>query len=411
MISKINMNIQLKLISGSKVVLAECSGYQTELFVPVIVNNQITLQNAVPSRRCCQMDTTKSLKRLSIQGETPLANSTPNHKSNKENQSCTIESFSCPIRKRFLGSNSSQSNISKDVSIKKMRAFGQVAQNQIARIKPTTAVSSLDISSKQNRFPTPDIVRRAPVQINNESIPLPQFPIVTHLKIVPLHRVKSPNIPTNLAKIVRLSTPTNNTTSPKVLRNLSSMSSFGSPPSLQRTNESNSHACHTPNQSFLVRQMKTPGSATKWRKCITPQRTYIRHSNTLARTTSLKPLRLAKNGMFIEDFRYPIKLEKRIIIKRRKLLVDSDVKISPKTFKKQLINTDDLRAEKSLLPKSRRHFYLSHMTAFDLLTNSGFYPKIADKLNSVFRKGCVNKSADTILKYKQLTKDIGLNLE
>lgn len=412
--------IKLKLLSGSKVVLAECLGYESELFVPIILKNRIVLQNAVPARGCCKHEKENESKiyypkKLSFPAKNPLANSTPKA-NNSENTSS--DQYTCPIRKRRTGEfcESSKFSLSKELTIKPLQIGPQIKNDKIyTNLLSDHHISKVDCI-EENRLPTPDIVRRAPVRTANESIPLPQYPQITTLKIVPLHRLNTINSPKNPAKIVQTKTThlTKSINSPRILRNLSNVSSFGSPPSLQQSNKSelNSFNCGTPNQSFLARQIKTPGSTSKWRKCITPKRTYLRRSsNATSKTTSLQPLQLSRNGGLIETFRYPVSYSKnRIIIRRRKLIIDKKLKITPKKFKEQLINTEDLKRNKKVneLPKKRKQFNMSHMTAFDLLTNSGFYPRIGKKLNRVFRQGCVNKSASTILKYKQLTQDIPL---
>ncbi|XP_017027667.1 uncharacterized protein uno [Drosophila kikkawai] len=43
----------IKLLSGKTVVMVECPGYETELFMPQIVKGRITFQNIIPNRRCC----------------------------------------------------------------------------------------------------------------------------------------------------------------------------------------------------------------------------------------------------------------------------------------------------------------------------------------------------------------------
>ncbi|XP_055919058.1 uncharacterized protein LOC129951074 [Eupeodes corollae] len=424
--------VKLKLLSGGTIILADCVGYESELFVPAIINNRIVLQNAVVSRDCRPWNSIESgktlvknnsstnyVKKLSINRQVPLANSTPTPavKTCKESISITVNSNPNYTRKPTLLYNSSEMKFPSELTIEPLyKSQNTKLPNKIARVTPT-AFTNLPQSaeftrSMMNRLPTPDIVRRAPIQCQNDTIPLPEHPQITGLKIVRLHRVNTPNTPKNLAKIVRSKTPLANSASPRVLRNLTNLSSFGSPPTMSRTKEINSFDCATPNQSFLANKIKTPDTTTKWRKCITPKRTYIRHSNgqkPINKTIKLEPLQTTKNGKFVESYRLPTKIKNPIIIKRRKLIIDNDVKITPRKFKKQLTNTEDLnRSKKFNLPKSRRHYHISHMTAFDLLTNSGFHPRIGNQLNTLFRQGCVNKHAETILKYKQLTNDLPL---
>ncbi|XP_017839798.1 uncharacterized protein LOC108597654 [Drosophila busckii] len=47
------LNFQIKLLSGNNVVLVDCKGYESELFMPQIVKGRITFQNIIPNHRCC----------------------------------------------------------------------------------------------------------------------------------------------------------------------------------------------------------------------------------------------------------------------------------------------------------------------------------------------------------------------
>lgn len=47
------LRFDIKLLSGKTVVMVECPGYETELFMPQIVKGRITFQNIIPNRRCC----------------------------------------------------------------------------------------------------------------------------------------------------------------------------------------------------------------------------------------------------------------------------------------------------------------------------------------------------------------------
>ncbi|XP_030379187.1 uncharacterized protein LOC115627600 [Scaptodrosophila lebanonensis] len=48
-----NLNFKIQLLSGNNVVLVECPGFESELFMPQIVKGRITFQNIIPKRRCC----------------------------------------------------------------------------------------------------------------------------------------------------------------------------------------------------------------------------------------------------------------------------------------------------------------------------------------------------------------------
>ncbi|KAH8319786.1 hypothetical protein KR074_005738, partial [Drosophila pseudoananassae] len=47
------VKFDIKLLSGKTVVMVECPGYESELFMPQIVKGRITFQNIIPNRRCC----------------------------------------------------------------------------------------------------------------------------------------------------------------------------------------------------------------------------------------------------------------------------------------------------------------------------------------------------------------------
>ncbi|SPP75239.1 uncharacterized protein LOC117578858 [Drosophila guanche] len=47
------LTFQIKLLSGKTVVLVDCPGYESELFMPQIVKGRITMQNIMLNRRCC----------------------------------------------------------------------------------------------------------------------------------------------------------------------------------------------------------------------------------------------------------------------------------------------------------------------------------------------------------------------
>lgn len=47
------VRFDIKLLSAKTVVMVECPGYESELFMPQIVKGRITFQNIIPNRRCC----------------------------------------------------------------------------------------------------------------------------------------------------------------------------------------------------------------------------------------------------------------------------------------------------------------------------------------------------------------------
>ncbi|EDW76119.1 uncharacterized protein Dwil_GK15291 [Drosophila willistoni] len=47
------LSFNVQLLSGKNVVLVNCQGYESELFMPQIVKGRISFQNIIPNRRCC----------------------------------------------------------------------------------------------------------------------------------------------------------------------------------------------------------------------------------------------------------------------------------------------------------------------------------------------------------------------
>lgn len=48
-----NLVFKIKLLSGENIVLVDCQGFESELFMPQIVKGRITFQNIIPKHRCC----------------------------------------------------------------------------------------------------------------------------------------------------------------------------------------------------------------------------------------------------------------------------------------------------------------------------------------------------------------------
>ncbi|KAH8371638.1 hypothetical protein KR093_008341, partial [Drosophila rubida] len=48
-----NLTFKIKLLSGKNVVLVDCPGFESELFMPQIIKGRINFQNIIPDHRCC----------------------------------------------------------------------------------------------------------------------------------------------------------------------------------------------------------------------------------------------------------------------------------------------------------------------------------------------------------------------
>lgn len=51
--SNANLSFKIKLLSSKNVVLVDCAGFESELFMPQIIKGRINFQNIIPNHRCC----------------------------------------------------------------------------------------------------------------------------------------------------------------------------------------------------------------------------------------------------------------------------------------------------------------------------------------------------------------------
>ncbi|KAH8254055.1 hypothetical protein KR032_008269, partial [Drosophila birchii] len=177
------LRFDIKLLSGKTVVMVECPGYETELFMPQIVKGRISFQNIIPNRRCCpessmlprEDDSTPPLVRgvrnttlrlsQTVNLSTPLAKSTPSSGSSshsrigKENvpPHLTPERVRCrPIRLPSLD----ESDMDLDMGC--TSAEPQVVNLNLApRISPPAA-GSYNLATVQTKEPV--LSRTPPVR-------------------------------------------------------------------------------------------------------------------------------------------------------------------------------------------------------------------------------------------------------
>lgn len=149
-------------------------------------------------------------------------------------------------------------------------------------------------------------------------------------------------------------------------------------------------------------------TVTKWRhKVKTPKRTYSKRSihSTASITTYLNSSRKKRNVIptYMANPTQAPKPTHKIELKKRHLIVDKQVAISPKTFKHQIESKENATNIKQYYANKKTEKKLKHvkLTAFDLLTNSN-RPNLCQKLNKQFRAGCINKASSTYPKYKLL---------
>ncbi|XP_055380815.1 uncharacterized protein LOC129611621 [Condylostylus longicornis] len=340
-----------KILSGN-VIIVESKGFDPELFVPVIRKNRITLLNFIENRRC---------------------------------------------------------------------ACENINQTSISNVKSLSKTSSLDLveTLDQNRgsaLSPPDIVRRCKeinvltpikVQQNYLKSKVSSISPINKFKVVELFRNPTKDSPKKVGKLILNRQSIQNECSiqndfpnPAFKENINpiaySETDFSTPPSKK------SKICKKQYRKSPKR------SITKWRKCITPLRTYSRKQifqNTKKNqppTPRVVPIEDIDLPDYVRNPTAGICSDVLVIIRKKKLIRDSKIHINAKKITEQLCNTSDLQQKKVCLPKLKAEFNNSkYLQPYDLLTNL-CRKNISSKLTEMFKTRCVKKSCSTRPNYLKL---------
>ncbi|KAL9916109.1 uncharacterized protein LOC119636879 [Glossina fuscipes] len=337
--SKNKPHFKIKLLAGNNVVLVEAPGYESEIFVPQTHKGRIAFVNVIPNRRC-------SLK---------SDRSSPSN----ENTFCGQSAALNTLTKRVLGCDSNGRVMRTYGGYDKYSPFGKgsLKERQYGDSSSTKHQTSSNLQTPQSL--------RSSAPAKNYS------------------RVDS-----NLSRNCRFSAP-----SPQVSPLFSTLqSSAGGDATLWSRTKSKA-------KDKLARKLaynEETITPTKWRKCLTPIRTYGRSSVALCKKRS--PTKIGRSKVEPTQGK---KATCSIDVRKRKLLIDPKTTISPQSFKLQLQKhdpSDEIKDDIYATP----HFCLSKdpKTAFDLLTSPARH--VSSKLKKQFRNACINKAAGTQRKYKEL---------
>ncbi|CAD7013847.1 unnamed protein product [Ceratitis capitata] len=325
---------RIKLLSGNNVVLVEANGFESEIFVPEIQNGRISFQNIIPNRRCCFMLNALASKNLL-------------RKKRRSTQSTTVQ----------LGTAEKHHD-----SISPSRTWRLHGGDDISRARSPLAFSTPAPAPS----PTPSYTLKHQLKYTNKENyrPRPRT-LAQAYHTIELLRAKG-SAPIQFAENISNQTPCTKTVRiqceqseiDRHLNNtncLESGSGFNIPdvpnitPRLDSPVELKSNSkSHT---------IQTPGTVTKWRKCLTPIRTYSRHGINVPRLTSSSSVKNAR----------------------------SPERLCTSTT-------------------SRKKFEISKKPAFDMLTAPSRARMMSAKLTQQFKKSCVNKASSTYPKYKILCK-------
>uniref|UniRef100_A0A1A9VQJ5 Uncharacterized protein n=1 Tax=Glossina austeni TaxID=7395 RepID=A0A1A9VQJ5_GLOAU len=305
--SKNKRHFQIKLLAGNNVVLVEAPGYESEIFVPQTCNGRIAFVNVIPNRRCCFK--------------------TDKNSASSENTFCGQSAAVNTLAKKFLGYGSNGRARRIYGGGEKCSPFdkGILKEQQHSDTSPIKQKTFWNLQTPQSLRTSAPAKSYCGVDSNLSRNPLLLTPLCSTLQ-----------------------------------------SSAGGDTTLWPRNKSKAKDTSTPKSVYNDKTI-TP---TKWRKCLTPVRTYGRSSVMLCRKRS--PTKIG--GSKVEQTQ-GMKATCSIDIRKHK--VKDDIKATP-------------------------DFYLSKdpKTAFDLLTSPA--RDGSSKLKRQFRNACINKAVGTHRKYKEL---------
>ncbi|XP_011196560.2 uncharacterized protein LOC105221349 [Zeugodacus cucurbitae] len=379
---------RIKLLSGNNVVLVEANGFESEIFVPEIQNGRINFQNIIPNRRCCLMYNPLAPKNISRRKRRPIQ---------------TTDQLMGVVEKQ------------RDI-ISPCRTWRLQGGDEINRSRSPLAFSTPAPAPS----PTPSYTIKQQMKYtsssNKENYSQRPRSLAQAYQTIELLRAKG-STPIHFARRSIAQTPCTKTVhiqceQSEIDRHLNancgdSGTGFNIPdvPNISPRFESPNEMKNKTRKSNIP----TPGTVTKWRKCLTPVRTYSRHGINVPRlpsSSSVKKVRNLKKNSSTQGTVGTYKLE----IKRRKIIVDPKTTITPKTFKQQQYSTAHLRAKSpdrlfaTTTAKDRKKYEVNKKTAFDMLTAPSRTPMMSSKLTQQFKKACVNKASSTCPKYKILCK-------
>ncbi|XP_016970179.1 uncharacterized protein LOC108038005 [Drosophila rhopaloa] len=335
------LNFKIQLLSGKNVVLVDCSGYESELFMPQIVRGRITFQNIIPDRRCCPES-----RMLSDPLQVDLGTRTRTMRSPLRRTFPEVN-LSTPLAKSTPSSTSSlRSKAGKENELPQLtpegprtRPFELTSLVEVEMdIDPVNVTPCQEQAYTTLRLPSPEL--QLPAVYQNESLSVP--------------RISPQNLSSFKQGTVLTKEPVIHNSTPKL------------PPRRTYTRKKPGNPCKTK-------------PAPAW-----------------------SPLKKNKKNPTVSSTKVPnptMKLE----VRNRKLIVDPKTTLAAydPNQKESVTITKKKIIRKQVTGKTRKQFEALKVTAFDLLTNSSV-GHMSRHLNKHFQKSCVNKMSTTLPSYAEI---------
>ncbi|KAL7735891.1 hypothetical protein ACLKA6_002345 [Drosophila palustris] len=343
-----NLSFKIKLLSSKNVVLVDCAGFESELFMPQIVKGRINFQNIIPNHRCCDAAAANVQTHQLILPASKLGG-----------PRCAAGA-STPQRYQY------------EMQVDNLSA-------PLARSTPATAKIIARPGKENVQSLTPEQTRYKPAQIVASPLEIPERHLDTSCPLN-LQAMDLPHL--NVSDAVMTSLP-----------GISPSSSLR--PSGKSTDSGLSNFMHKapPARTYSRRKSNTstnnqPKPPISWSPLSKKKK-----SSKVSSTKALSPA---------------MKLE----VKQRKLIVDNKKSIASsilhKAPTKPVTKTKIRRMQ--VTGKTRVQFEALKDTAYDHLTTPG-HSHVSSALAKQFKDACLDKYSETLPNYAELSKTIPLQMD
>ncbi|XP_030563193.1 uncharacterized protein LOC115764368 [Drosophila novamexicana] len=336
------LTFKIKLLSGNNVVLVDCVGFESELFMPQIIKGRITFQNIIPNHRCCDAAA-----------------------ANVQTGQLILPASKLGDVRVVAGAGTPQRfNLEQHIAN---------ISGPLARSTPSsgTSVRAVIRADKENfsLLLTPEQARCKPVQ--KSTLPIP----VSIDSILPFLESSSAASP-----VANPSLPVANDSAPRP----ASTSSSALSAKTGDTAKCNFMHKAPPVRTYARRKPNTTNTQPKGPISWSP----LQKKKKLAKVSSTKP---PSPSMKLEV------RHRKLIVDQKKSLAASDThKITAVPITKTKIR------RKQVTGKTRQQFEALKGTAFDMLTSPG-HSHVSIELSKQFKDACVEKYSETLPSYAELS--------
>ncbi|TDG47880.1 hypothetical protein AWZ03_005661 [Drosophila navojoa] len=358
------LNFKIKLLSGNNVVLVDCVGFESELFMPQIIKGRITFQNIIPNHRCCNaaaanVQTGQLILPASKLGDVKIVTGLAAGTAKRLNYRPQIANMTIPLP----GSTSSSSSSSE---------------------RPISRADKENLSMQR----TPEQVRcRVPAGTGQGGV----LPTSSPICLDAFETSSSSTLPSPALDSYTNRTVTQDSLSINPPSSTSSFNSSAKSPDFAQCNFMHKAP---PMRTYSRRKPNTMDINNSSGGC----------SNSASVSHPKSPLAWRKKKLTKVSSTKPPSPCMKLELRRRKLIVDQKKSLPKHTQTKATstpITTTKIR-RKQVSGKTRQQFDALKGTAFDMLTSMG-HSHVSAQLAKQFKEACVEKYSEALPSYAELS--------